>query len=106
MLFVGSDTNIELLGVKTEDGAYLTTGAITCAITDPTGASVATVTLTYLGTAVTVAGSTYSDGNWRGTLSGSNSPALVAGTIYKLVFSCTSPAISITRYETAQVRLG
>lgn len=107
MLYVANDSNVEVLGLKDEDGNWIANANITCTITDPTGATVATVTLTYrgAGVAVTVGGVTYPDGNYRGVLSGSNSPALVAGTTYKEVYQASNYGFLETRYEVAQTRL-
>lgn len=105
-LYVANDTNIELLGLTTEDGAYVTDAAISCVISDPTGATVATVSLAYLGTSVTLGGNTYKDGNYRGVLSGSNSPALVAGTVYTLSYNASNYGLKMIHYETAQARVG
>ncbi|MGH7139028.1 MAG: hypothetical protein ACREHD_25055 [Pirellulales bacterium] len=105
-LYIANDINIELLGLTTEDGAYVTDAAISCVIIDPTGNSLATVSLAYLGTSVSVGGQTYKDGNYRGVLSGSNSPALVAGTIYTLSYSASNYGLKIVHYETAQARVG
>lgn len=102
MLYVGSDSNIELLGLQTEDGSFLTAASISCVIKDSSGNTVATVSLTYLGTAVTTGGRTYADGNYRGVLLGSNS--LTAGATYTLVYSCSNPIFSFTHYEVAQTR--
>jgi hypothetical protein len=105
-LYASNDANIELLGLVTEDGTYVTDAAISCVITDPNGTTVATVSLAYLGTSVTVGGQTYKDGNYRGVLAGSNSPALAAGTMYTLTYTASNYGLKIIHYEMAQARMG
>jgi hypothetical protein len=108
MMYVANDTNLEVLGLKDEDGNWITNAAITCAISDPLGNSVATVTLTYRGpgVAVTVGGVTYLDGNYRGLLSGSNVPGLVAGKTYRQHYAASNYNFAVDRYEIAQARIG
>lgn len=105
-LYCNNDSNLEVLALKDEDGNWITDAAITCTITDPTGATVAAVSLTYRGSGVgvTVLGQYFPDGNYRGVLSGSNSPALVAGTTYKEVFQASNYGFEEVRYEVAQTR--
>lgn len=104
MLFCNNDSNVEVLGLATEDGSFITDAVLTCAITDSSGNAVATVTLAYLGTGFAVG--SYADGNYRGVLSGSNNPALVAGATYTLAFSASNYGFKATRYEVAQARTG
>jgi hypothetical protein len=107
VLYVGNDSNLEVLGLKDEDGNWITNAALSCTITDPNGNTVAVVTLTYRGAGVSVSvlGRYFPDGNYRGVLSGSNSPALVAGSVYKEVFAASNYGFQEVRYETAQTRL-
>ena len=109
-LFVGNDSNLEVLGLVDEEAAFVTNAAITCLVTDSSGATMGSgpITLTYrgAGVAVTVGGVTYKDGNYRGTLAGNISPPLVAGTTYKLHYAASNYNMPIDRYEVAQARLG
>lgn len=105
-LYCNNDSNLEVLGLRDEDGNFIVDADLTCAITDPSGGAVAVVTLTYRGTGVgvTVLGQHFADGNYRGVLAAGNSPALVAGTVYKEVFSASNYGFQEVRYETAQTR--
>lgn len=99
MLFCGNDTNLEVLGLTTEDGSYVTDAAIACAV-KLAGATVATVTLFYLGTPVGI----YADGNYRGVLPGST--ALVAGQQYTLVYTASNYGLTLISVERAMTRDG
>ena len=102
-LFVGSCANLELLGVEQENAGYITGAVVTCVITDPSGNTVATINLPYLGKPVSPSTfKSFADGNYRGLL-----PAvtpLVAGTTYKLSFSCANPVFTFTSFQTARNR--
>lgn len=100
MLYVGNDTNLEVLGLATEDGSYVTDAALTCTVSDPTGNVVATVTPAYLGTSV----GAYPDGNYRGVLPGSTS--LTAGTSYAMTYTASNYGLRIVHYEQAVTRVG
>lgn len=104
MLYVDNDSNLEVLGLASEDGVYVTDAAITCTIIDTSGNLVATVALAYLGAGKAVG--QYPDGNYRGVLSGSNVPALVAGTTYQQHFVASNYGFVADRYEVAQARVG
>jgi hypothetical protein len=107
VLYVGNDSNLEVLGLRDEDGNWVTNASVTCTITDSGGNTVAAVSLAYRGSGVgvSVLGQYFPDGNYRGILSGSNSPALVAGSVYKEVFAASNYGFQEVRYETAQTRL-
>ncbi|HEV3023926.1 MAG TPA: hypothetical protein VGX76_15730 [Pirellulales bacterium] len=107
MLYVANDTNLEVLGLKDEDGNWITNAALTCVVTDPLGNTVANVTLSYrgAGVAVTVGGVTYLDGNYRGLLAGNNAPALVAGSTYREHYAASNYNFAVDKYEVAQVRI-
>ena len=107
MLYVANDSNLEVLGLKDEDGNWVTNATITCTITDASGNTVAVVPLSYRGSGVgvSVLGQYFADGNYRGVLSGSNNPPLVAGSVYKEVFAASNYGFQEVRYETAQTRL-
>jgi hypothetical protein len=49
MLYVGNDSNLEVLGLQTEDGVFITDAQLTCTVTDTNSNLVATVALAYLG---------------------------------------------------------
>lgn len=104
-LYANCDSLCQLLGVVDEEGNYLTeTGTpITCAVTDESGAPVATVSLAYMGQPVTIGNRVFADGNWSGLLPASVS--LIVGASYTLTFQCQNPAFQFVRYETAQTRL-
>jgi len=105
-LYCGNDSNIEVLGLTSEDGSFITDASLTCVITNPSNMTLATVTLSYRGAGVpvTVGGKTYLDGNYRGVLPGAT--ALVAGTTYKLVYAASNYGFAMTHYEIAQARGG
>ena len=104
MLYVGNDSNLEVLGLATEDGAYITDAQLTFTVTDANSNLVATVALAYLGAGKAVG--QYPDGNYRGVLSGSNVPALVAGTTYQQHFAASNYGFVADRFEVAQTRIG
>lgn len=101
-LFVGSCVHIELLGVRKEDGTYVTGDAVMCVITDPNGNVVATLSLAYMGTRVTLGFASFADGNYRALLPGN--AALVAGTTYTFTFSCANPDFRLSHFQAAVVR--
>lgn len=101
-LFVGSNVHVELLGAQTEAGQYVDAAAVDCAITDSSGNAVANLALAYLGRTVTLGFASYTDGNYRGLLSGGVS--LVEGETYRFLFTCADPAFSFVHYATAKTR--
>ncbi|HEX5444056.1 MAG TPA: hypothetical protein VFW87_09520 [Pirellulales bacterium] len=99
ILFVANDTNLDLLGLTSEDGAYVTDAQLTCTVADASGQTAAAITLSYLGAPVEA----YPDGNYRGVLPAAT--PLVAGRVYTLTYSASNYGLSLTQQALAQSRM-
>lgn len=96
VLYVSSDQYLWLLGlVDNSTAAYVTGATVSAVITDSTGTTVATVSLTYQSGSQTVNGVVSAGGNYRGLLS--HSTSLTAGQNYTVTVTVTNGSAQLVK---------